>query len=348
MWSTWGASPWEGKSGAEVGIVNRKVARRANIPPWSELLQRKKSYVCLLDIAKAFPSTPHPSILEALRIIGTPPNLLNMISSIYHSSSNQYHDFQYPLRRGIKEGCPLSPSLFILVYEAFHATLTREFPTARFFVYVDDIAVVTSNKATLRMRRVLHRTHEFSMSLDFRINHSKTEIYRWAPHHKCASITWQGNRIKILAPVFKYLGHHLAHPNFLGRAQTELMSQVTSDLSRYQHLPLDAFERAQLLSLVLFPKWCYTSLFIPHDRMFYDIDQKARIFVTAAKGIEPRHNVTHITKADWGCTKSIGPIAHDTSPCFSVRSAHPTLPSASWLPSQCPNLWHPSGIMSRC
>ena len=29
MWSTWGASPWEGKSGAEVGIVNRKVARRA-------------------------------------------------------------------------------------------------------------------------------------------------------------------------------------------------------------------------------------------------------------------------------------------------------------------------------
>ena len=27
MWSTWGASPWEGKSGAEVGIVNTKVAR---------------------------------------------------------------------------------------------------------------------------------------------------------------------------------------------------------------------------------------------------------------------------------------------------------------------------------
>uniref|UniRef100_A0A7S4GE39 Reverse transcriptase domain-containing protein n=1 Tax=Eutreptiella gymnastica TaxID=73025 RepID=A0A7S4GE39_9EUGL len=42
---------------------------------WSDLLQREKSYVCLLDIAKAFPSTPHPSILEALRIIGTPPQL---------------------------------------------------------------------------------------------------------------------------------------------------------------------------------------------------------------------------------------------------------------------------------
>ena len=80
-------------------------------------------------------------------LIGTPPNLLNMIASIYHTSSNQYCDFQYPLRRGIKEGCPLSPSLFILVYEAFHATLTREFPTARFFVYVDDIAVITPDKS---------------------------------------------------------------------------------------------------------------------------------------------------------------------------------------------------------
>ena len=67
------------------------------------------------------------------------------------------------------------------------------------------------------------------------------------------------------------------------------MSQVTLDLSRYQHLPLDAFKRAQLVSFVLFPKWCYRALFIPHDRTFYDIDQKARNFVTAAKGIEPRH-----------------------------------------------------------
>ena len=38
-WSTWGASPGEGKSGAEVGIVNRKVVRQARagqtFPPWS-------------------------------------------------------------------------------------------------------------------------------------------------------------------------------------------------------------------------------------------------------------------------------------------------------------------------
>ena len=40
MWSTWGASPWEGKSGAEVGIVNRKVARRARAGQTFPLKQR--------------------------------------------------------------------------------------------------------------------------------------------------------------------------------------------------------------------------------------------------------------------------------------------------------------------
>jgi len=130
-------------------------------------------------------------------------------------------------------------SLFILIYEAFHATFTREFPTAQFFIYVDDIAVIIPAKATLC--RVLHHTHELSMLLGFRINHSKTEIYLWAPHQKCVSITWQGQKLTILAPVFKYLGHHLAHPTFLGRAHIELLSCVTADLARYQQLPLGAF-----------------------------------------------------------------------------------------------------------
>ena len=73
------------------------------------------------------------------------------------------------------------------VYEAFHATLAREFPTTRFFVYVNDIAVVAPDNATLH--KVLRRTRELSMLLGFRVNHSKSEIYRWAPRHKSASVT---------------------------------------------------------------------------------------------------------------------------------------------------------------
>ena len=89
--------------------------------------------ICLLDIAKAFPSTPHDSIHTALELIGTPQSIKTLIKSIYQGSTNQYQNYQYKLTRGIKEGCPLSPSLFVLVYEAFHATLSAEFPDVHFF-----------------------------------------------------------------------------------------------------------------------------------------------------------------------------------------------------------------------
>ena len=68
----------------------------------------------------------------------------------------------------------MSPSLFVLVYETFHATLAKEFPDASFFVYVDDIAVVT--KRTNEMQQVLKRVQEVSLILGFQTNPGKTEV----------------------------------------------------------------------------------------------------------------------------------------------------------------------------
>ena len=74
---------------------------------------------------------------RALEVIGTPPQLMALVSCIYHGSWNSCATpegkVKYRLRRGIKEGCPLSPALFMLLYETFHETLRREFPEAAFY-----------------------------------------------------------------------------------------------------------------------------------------------------------------------------------------------------------------------
>ena len=80
------------------------------------------SDICLLDIAKAFPSTPHVCLVESLQAVGAPPHVSHMLKSICTLSTCQYGKLPFPLTRGIKEGCPLSPALFVLVYETFHAT----------------------------------------------------------------------------------------------------------------------------------------------------------------------------------------------------------------------------------
>ena len=165
---------------------------------------------------------------------------------------------QFPLTRGIKEGCPLSPALFVLVYETFHATLAKEFPEASFFVYVDNIAVVTKNAND--MQRLLKRVQELSLILGFQTNPGKKEVSKWAttprvrqkrqaPQHDV--LRWNGKDILVRPPIFRYLGYIIAHPSWAQRARDEVLAKVESDLTRYRALPLNAFERVQLLNSVL-------------------------------------------------------------------------------------------------
>ena len=156
-----------------------------------------------------------------------------MVKSIYTLSTCQYGKLQFPLTRGIKEGCPLSPALFVLVYETFHATLAKEFPEAIFFRYVDDIAVVTKNAND--MQRVLKRVQELSLILGFQTNPGKTEIYKWAtiplamqkrqvPQH--GVLRWNGKDMLVRPPIFRYLGHLIAHPSRAERARDEVLAKV--------------------------------------------------------------------------------------------------------------------------
>ena len=95
--------------------------------------------------------------------------------------------------------------------------------------------------------------------------------------------------------MFSYLGHMIAHPTHASLARSEILAEVKSDLNRYKQLPLNTFERVQLVNSVLIPWWLYHAMFVPHDRMFHKIDQRVRDFVTAAKGVEPKYNASHVT-----------------------------------------------------
>ena len=109
----------------------------------------------------------------------------------------------------MKEGCSLSPSLFVLVYEAFHDTLVAEFPELEVYVYTDDIAIVANNLTQLKA--AMNRISELSQILGFQVNPGKTELYHWATKPHNARVIWNGQHIKARSPVFSYLGHMIAH-----------------------------------------------------------------------------------------------------------------------------------------
>ena len=140
----------------------------------------------------------------------------------------------------------------------------------------------------------MNRISELSQILGFQVNPGKTELYHWATKPHNARVIWNGQHIKARSPVFSYLGHMIAHPANVSLARSQILAEVKSDLNRYKQLHLNAFERVQLVNSVLIPRWLYHAMFVPHDRMFHKVDQRVRDFVTAAKGMEPKYNTSHV------------------------------------------------------
>jgi hypothetical protein len=84
--------------------------------------KKKQLFILSLDLRDAFGSIKHDQIVENLTSIGTPEKLIRLIMN-----SNEKAPIQMKTKKGftekivigksVKQGCPLSPSLFNLVID---------------------------------------------------------------------------------------------------------------------------------------------------------------------------------------------------------------------------------------
>ena len=83
-----------------------------------------------LDFEKAFDTLEWPFIRKTIQYFGFSPSLLNWLKVFYCNSqscilNNGWASNFFVLNRGVKQGCPLSPYLFILSVEVL-ANAIRE------------------------------------------------------------------------------------------------------------------------------------------------------------------------------------------------------------------------------
>ena len=94
-------------------------------------LKDKNHMIISIDAEKAFDKIQHPLMIKTLQKMGIERTYLNIVKAIYDKptaniilSGEKLKAF--PLRSGIRQGCPLSPLLFNIVLEVLDKAIREE------------------------------------------------------------------------------------------------------------------------------------------------------------------------------------------------------------------------------
>ncbi|KAH9296514.1 hypothetical protein KI387_040102, partial [Taxus chinensis] len=82
---------------------------------WAKI--KKPTYVAFIDFKKAYDMVPHEALFRKLRATGVEGKALHFIQELYNGSSVRVRydgllSSQIPVKRGVRQGCPASPTLF--------------------------------------------------------------------------------------------------------------------------------------------------------------------------------------------------------------------------------------------
>ena len=140
-----------------------------------------------LDWEKAFDKINHQKMFQSLRRLNIPEDLLAAISFLYRHPQFQVTHCErnsgwLPQRTGIRQGCPLSPYLFILTMHVMFEDVKKKSNDPRHrkkfqginfqeLLYADDTLVLAKNFKIAN--EYLHLIEEESTYLDLSLNHSK-------------------------------------------------------------------------------------------------------------------------------------------------------------------------------
>ena len=149
-------------------------------------------YTCFVDFAKAFDCVPRELLWNRLRSLGLPDEFVSAVESYYSNVSLRVrtkagYSRAFPSTMGVKQGCPLSPTLFGAYIDHFEELYHRD-PTSREFLannpansfkprilfYADDIVLIGYSPAELQ--HLLNRLEAFCASSAMTVNLAKTQV----------------------------------------------------------------------------------------------------------------------------------------------------------------------------
>ncbi len=267
--------------------------------------------VISMDAEKAFDRVEWPYLFYTLKRFGLGSTFISWIKLLYASplarvrTNNNYSDY-FPLRRGTRQGCPLSPLLFAIAIEPLAVALrfgqmmgiTRGGSVHKLSLYADDLLLFISDPDR-SIPQVLALLKEFGQVSGYKLNFHKSELM---PINS-AAIAYPLSKLPFKTSLdhFNYLGicvtknySDLFNCNF-----SPLLDQMTKDFQRWSLLPLSLAGRINSIKMNILPKFLYLfqciPVFIP-KRFFHSLDSSISQFIWNGKTPRIRKGILQKTK----------------------------------------------------
>ena len=140
-----------------------------------------------VDQEKAFDRVNHDFLYKTMRAFGIGENFIHWITTIYSNASavlniNGFITKQIPLKRGVRQGCPLSALLYVLVIEVLAIQLRLNPNIVGFKIggekivsthYMDDATIII--KQNRCFKEVIKELTEYEEASGAKINYKKTK-----------------------------------------------------------------------------------------------------------------------------------------------------------------------------
>lgn len=232
--------------------------------------------VVSLDAEKAFDRIEWNYLFATLEKFSFGPKFISWIRLLYTSPkasviTNKITSKVFPLSRGTRQGCPLSPLLFALAIEPLSIKLQTSTSISgikrnniehRLSLYADDLLLYISDPMTC-VPIVLDILQEFGLFSGYKLNLSKSECF---PINNLALQILDGALpFHLSKSGFKYLGIHITRvfTELYERNYKPLMNKLQSDLQRWSSLYLSLAGRVNCIKMTVLPKFLYLFQCLP-------------------------------------------------------------------------------------
>ena len=276
--------------------------------------KKRPTYILSLDFQKAFDMIDHGYMLKALARFNFGPILLRYVKTIYtditsNVINNGYLTRAVPIARGIRQGCPLSLSLYCLVAETIASAIRHHShiigfpppgrsPPIKLSQYADDTTILTPS--THSLRQTFQTFHEYEEASGCRLNPSKIKglaAFGPAPDLNLP-IQWHNpDGVKILG--IHFFDDLLQLTNF---NWTKVLRKLKAKLSLFRYRSLSLHGKVLLLNTVALSKiWFLSTVIAMPNWALRILESHIFCYLWDDKGVEPiQRNTLYLPLKDGG------------------------------------------------